>query len=60
MYAFNLDQSQLHVPTISCSNTTVKVSGAEMNSDRQQPTRATYTGTATKRGDETMLSVLVL
>lgn len=31
-----------------------------MNGDRQQPTRAAYTGTATKRGDETMLSILVL
>lgn len=31
-----------------------------MNSDRQQPTRAAYTGIVTRRGDETMLSILVL
>lgn len=55
MYTFNLDQSQLHDPTISCSDTTDGVSGTEMNSDRQQPTRAAYTDTATRKGDETML-----
>lgn len=53
MCEFNVGRSQL--PTISCLNTTEYQDG-----DRQQPVSTAYTGTATKRGDETILWILVL
>lgn len=60
MHTSDQDQSQMHDPTISCSNKTDRLSAAELHSDGKQPTRAAYTGIATRRSDEAMLSALVL
>lgn len=53
--AFNLDQPQLHDPTISCSIRTESIFGEEMCNERQQPARSACVGTASKTGDETTL-----
>lgn len=58
--AFNLDQPQLHDPTISCSIRTESIFGEEMCNERQQPARSACVGTASKTGDETTLWILGL